>query len=123
MVNFWAPETIPEKYRGRLFHVHNPNITLMRTTAEELEQIAAWICAKLNASRGPVRMLLPEGGLSVLDAPGQRFHDPKANAALFAAFERHFHVSDSHRLIRVPHHINDPAFAEIVERETRQLLS
>jgi uncharacterized protein (UPF0261 family) len=123
MVNFWAPDTIPEKYRGRLFHVHNPNVTLMRTTAEELEQIAAWICAKLNVSRGPVRMLLPEGGLSMLDAPGQTFHDPKANAALFAAFERHFQISESHRLIRVPHHINDPAFVAIVEGETRQLLS
>jgi len=121
MVNFWAPETVPEKYRARLFHAHNANVTLMRTTAEELERIAAWISAKLNASRGPVRMLLPEGGVSMLDAPGQKFHDPAARAALFVAFEQNFKVSDTHRLIRVPHHINDPAFVEAAEREVRDL--
>jgi uncharacterized protein (UPF0261 family) len=121
MINFWAPETIPEKYRGRLFHAHNANVTLMRTTAAELEEIAAWICAKLNGSRGPVRMLLPEGGVSMLDAPGQKFHDPNADAALFAAFERFFTRSETHRLIRVPHHINEPAFVDAVEQEVRDL--
>ncbi len=121
MVNFWAPDTIPEKYRSRLFHAHNANVTLMRTTSDELQQIAAWISAKLNASPGPVRMLLPEGGVSMLDAPGQKFYDPEANEALFAAFERHFEASETHRLKRVPHHINEPAFVDIVEREVRDL--
>jgi uncharacterized protein (UPF0261 family) len=122
MVNFWAPETVPEKYRGRLFHAHNANVTLMRTTAAELEEIAAWIAAKLNASKGPVRLLLPEGGLSALDAPGQKFHDPAADTALFKAFERHFAISPSHRLIRVPHHINDAAFVEAAERHIREIM-
>lgn len=122
MVNFWAPDTIPEKYRGRLFHAHNPNVTLMRTTADELEQIATWISAKLNASPGPVRMLLPEGGVSALDAPGQKFHDPAANAALFRAFERHFVQTDTHRLTRVPYHINEPRFIDAAEREVRELV-
>lgn len=122
MVNFWAPDTIPERYKGRLFHAHNANVTLMRTTAAELEIIAAWIAAKLNASSGPVRLLLPEGGVSALDAPGQKFHDPVANAALFAAFERHFATSDMHRLIRVPHHINDAGFVAEVERHVRELI-
>ena len=122
MVNFWAPDTVPARYRGRLFHAHNANVTLMRTTAEELERIAAWICGKLNASKGPVRMLLPEGGVSMLDAPGEKFHDPAADAALFAAFELHFVRSDSHRLLRVPHHINDTAFVEVVERHVRELV-
>lgn len=122
MVNFWAPETIPEKYRGRLFHAHNANVTLMRTTASELESIAAWIAAKLNASKGPVRLLLPEGGVSMLDAPGQKFHNPEANAALFSAFERYFEVGDAHRIYRVPCHINDPAFVAIAEAHVRELI-
>ncbi|MEQ9151731.1 MAG: Tm-1-like ATP-binding domain-containing protein [Parvibaculum sp.] len=122
MVNFWAPETIPERYRDRLFYAHNANVTLMRTNAEELERIAVWICGKLNASPGPVRLLLPEGGMSALDAPGQKFHDPEANAALFAAFERHLVASSDHRLIRVPHHINDAGFADAVELHVRKLM-
>lgn len=122
MVNFWAPETVPEKYRGRLFYAHNANVTLMRTSAAELEEIAAWIAEKLNRSKGPVRLLLPEGGVSALDAPGQKFHDPAANEALFRAFERHFAASDTHRLIRVPYHINDAAFVETAERCVREIL-
>ncbi len=123
MVNFWAPDTIPERYKGRLFHAHNANVTLMRTTAAELEQIAAWIAAKLNASAGPVRLLLPEGGVSALDAPAQKFYDPAADAALFAAFERHFRTSSTHRIIRVPHHINDAAFVDVAEQQVRELCS
>jgi uncharacterized protein (UPF0261 family) len=122
MVNFWAPETIPQRYKGRLFHAHNANVTLMRTTAAELEMIATWIAAKLNTSPGPVRLLLPEGGVSALDAPGQKLHDPAANAALFAAFEQHFRVSDTHRLIRVPYHINDAGFVTEAERHVRELI-
>jgi uncharacterized protein (UPF0261 family) len=122
MVNFWAPDTIPAKYRDRLFHVHNANVTLMRTTAEELEQIAVWISAKLNASKGPVRLLLPEKGVSALDAVGQKFHDPSANDTLFKAFERHFANSPTRQLIRVPHHINDAPFVEVVEKHVREIV-
>ncbi len=58
----------------------------------------------------------------MLDAPGAKFHDPQADAALFSAFERQFQVTDTHRIIRVPHHINDPAFVEIVETHVRALV-
>ena len=75
MVNFWAPDTIPERYRERLFYRHNPNITLMRTTAAECREIGGWIAGKLNACDGPVRFLIPEGGVSALDAPGGAFED------------------------------------------------
>jgi len=122
MVNFWAPETIPERYRGRHFHVHNANVTLMRTTAEELRQIGAWIAEKLNRSPGPVRLLIPEGGVSMLDAPGQPFHDPVADRALFDALERAFATSQSHRIVRLPHHINDAAFAEAVVVHVREVM-
>ena len=83
MVNFGAPDTIPERYRQRKFHVHNPQVTLMRTTPEENERIGRWIGEKLNRMDGPVRFFLPEGGVSALDAPGQPFWDPEADAALF----------------------------------------
>jgi uncharacterized protein (UPF0261 family) len=122
MVNFWAMDTVPERYRRRRLHAHNANVTLMRTTAEELRAIGTWIAGKLNASPGPVRWLLPEQGLSAIDAPGQVFHDPAADAALFAAIESAFVVTDRHRLVRVPHHINDPAFAQEAVRHVRELL-
>jgi uncharacterized protein (UPF0261 family) len=123
MVNFWARDTVPERYAGRRFHVHNANVTLMRTTAEENRQAGAWLADKLNLSPGPVRLLLPEGGVSMLDAAGQPFREPEADAALFEAIEARFRPSDSHRLMRMPYHINDPAFAAAVASEVRQLLS
>jgi uncharacterized protein (UPF0261 family) len=122
MVNFWAPETIPDRYRGRLFHAHNANVTLMRTTATELGQIAAWISNKLNISPGPVCLLLPEGGISAMDAPGMPFYNPEADRALFVAFRRHFRQTEHHRLISLPHHINDESFVAAVEAEVRRLI-
>jgi uncharacterized protein (UPF0261 family) len=112
MVNFWAPDTVPERYRGRTLYRHNPNVTLMRTTAEECRGIAAWIAGKLNACEGPVRFLIPEGGVSALDAPGAAFHDPEADAALFDTLEAELRQTESRRLTRLPFHINDPAFAD-----------
>ena len=86
MVNFGAPDTI-QRYRQRKFHVHNPQVTLMRTTPERTSA-SGWIGEKLNRMDGPVRFFLPEGGVSALDAPGQPFWDPEADAALFGALER-----------------------------------
>jgi uncharacterized protein (UPF0261 family)/ABC-type branched-subunit amino acid transport system ATPase component len=111
MVNFWAMETVPERYRGRNLHVHNPNVTLMRTTAEENARMGRWIGEKLNRCEGPVRFLIPEKGVSGIDAPGQPFHDPAADAALFKALTDTIRQTERRRLIRLPHHVNDPAFA------------
>jgi uncharacterized protein (UPF0261 family) len=111
MVNFWAVDTVPERYRGRNLHRHNPNVTLMRTTAEENATMGAWLAERLNRCAGPVRFLIPEQGVSALDAPGQPFHDPAADAALFAALTRDFNQTETRRLIRLPLHINDPAFS------------
>ena len=112
MVNFGARETVPTQYEGRTFHIHNPNVTLMRTTADENRAMGEWIGARLNACEGPVRFLIPEQGVSLIDAPGMPFHDPEADAALFEALERTVEQSDSRRLIRLPLHINDDAFAK-----------
>ncbi len=111
MVNFGAPETVPERYRGRLLYQHNPHVTLMRTMAEESRRMGEWIGARLNQMEGQVRFLLPEGGISALDAPAKPFHDLTARAALFSALERTVRQTPSRQIIRVPHHINAPEFA------------
>ncbi|MEO0959463.1 MAG: ABC transporter permease [Pseudomonadota bacterium] len=119
MVNFNAPETVPERYRGRLLYEHNPQITLMRTTSEENERMGVWIGERLNEMTGPVRFFLPEGGVSLLDAPGMAFWDPEADRALFATLERTVRQTSACQLIRTPHNINDPEFAEMVIKTFR----
>ncbi|MFB6452326.1 ABC transporter permease [Bradyrhizobium tunisiense] len=121
MVNFGAPETIPERYRGRKFHVHNPQVTLMRTTVEENERIGRWIGERLNQMDGPVRFLLPEGGVSALDARGQPFWDPDADAALFRTLERTVRQTGNRQLLRVPKNINNPDFAAAIVSAFRTL--
>jgi len=121
MVNFGAPETIPERYRGRKFHVHNPQVTLMRTTAEENERMGHWISDRLNRMDGPVRFFLPEGGVSALDARGQPFWDPDTDAALFRTLERNVRQTANRQLIRVSKNINDPEFASTIVSAFRTL--
>jgi uncharacterized protein (UPF0261 family) len=123
MVNFGAIDTVPEKYADRNLYVHNPQVTLMRTTADENARIGEWIAQKLNACEGPVRFLIPEGGVSLIDAPGQPFHDPRADAALFDALERHWQDAPDRRLVRVPHHVNDPEFARALVDHFNDILN
>jgi uncharacterized protein (UPF0261 family)/ABC-type branched-subunit amino acid transport system ATPase component len=112
MCNFWAKETVPERYRDRNLYVHNANVTLMRTTPEEAVKIGRFIADKLNRMQGPVRFLIPEGGLSGLDRPGGPFWSPDANAALFRELRGQFKETQQRRLVSLPHHVNDPAFAD-----------
>ncbi|PZU84183.1 MAG: ABC transporter permease [Chelatococcus sp.] len=121
MVNFAAPETVPERYRGRLLYPHNPQITLMRTTADENARMGRWIGERLNQMEGPVRFLIPELGVSALDAPGQPFHDRDADAALFQALEQTVRTGPNRQLVRLPLHINDPAFAAALVQQFRTL--
>jgi uncharacterized protein (UPF0261 family) len=112
MVNFGAWETVPDRFKGRRLVRHNPTVTLMRTTVEENRAIGAFIATKLNAMRGPVRFLIPEGGVSAIDKPGAAFHDPEADRALFDAITQGFRATGDRKLVRLPHHINDEAFAD-----------
>ena len=112
MVNFGAMETVPQHYRGRKLYPHNPQVTLMRTTVEENIQQARWIANRLNRCDGEVRLLLPVGGVSALDAPGQPFWDPEADAALFETLTSEFQQTERRKLVRLPFHINDPNFAQ-----------
>jgi len=112
MVNFGPWDTVPERFKGRRLYRHNPTVTLMRTTPDECRAIGEFLVRKINAMRGPVRFLIPEGGVSALDRPGQPFHDPDANRVLFETIETGFRSSPDRHLIRLPHHINDEAFAK-----------
>jgi len=112
MVNFGGRDTVPPRYAERKLHVHNPQVTLMRTTPGENAAIGRWIIERVNRMEGPVRFLLPLRGVSAIDAPGQPFHDPEADAALFAAIRAAWIPAPNRQLIEIDAHINDPAFAE-----------
>ena len=121
MVNFAAPDTVPEKYRNRNLYEHNPQVTLMRTSVEENQAIGRWIGERLNQMDGPVRFFLPEGGFSSLDAPNMPFHDPSADTALFNALEQTVRQTSQRQLIRSPHNINAPEFVAEIVTEFRTL--
>ncbi len=121
MVNFWAIDSVPPPFRGRRLHRHNPNVTLMRTTPEENAKIGRFIAAKLNRMEGPVRFLIPEGGVSGLDQPDGPFWDPAADQALFDAIAKEFVAGANRKLIRLPLHINDPAFAAALAANFREI--
>ncbi|MEZ5649833.1 MAG: Tm-1-like ATP-binding domain-containing protein [Burkholderiaceae bacterium] len=121
MVNFGAMDSVPERFRARRLVVHNPNVTLMRTTVDECRAIGEFIASRLNRMTGPVRFLIPEGGFSAIDRPGQPFHDPTADAALVDTLERLFEPSPNRRLVRVPANINDEAFIEAAVSGLREI--
>ena len=121
MVNFWAIDTVPAQFRSRNLYRHNPQVTLLRTSPEECRQIGQWIGDKLNACDGPVRFLIPEHGVSAIDAPGQPFYDPDADAALFEALESTVQQTAQRKLIRLPLHINDARFAQALVQSFREI--
>lgn len=110
MVNFGPRDTVPDKFKSRKFVIHNPTVTLMRTTPDENRAMGEWIGARLNEMNGPVRFLLPEGGVSMLDAAGGQFWDPEADNALFEAIERTVRTSPQRQVERVRANINDETF-------------
>jgi len=109
MVNFGPPDTIPEKYRGRQFYRHNPQVTLMRTTREENAILGRTIAGKLNRAKGPVTLMLPTRGVSLIDVKGKPFYDPDADAALFAALKANLGANVT--LVEMDTDVNDEAFA------------
>lgn len=122
MVNFGHPSGVPEKYADRLFYHHNAQVTLMRTTPEENATMAKWIADKLNRCEGDIVFLIPEGGFSALDAPGQAFWSPEARAAFISTLEANVKQTSRRVIRRLPFNINDPQFALAAVREFRQLI-
>jgi len=122
MVNFGAKESVPEKYKDRQFHVHNANVTLMRTTVEENKHIGEWLANKLNQMKGEVRFLLPLKGVSSLDSEGQVFHNPKADAALFDTLEKNVIQTQRRKLIKLNHNINDPEFSMELVKQFKNII-
>jgi uncharacterized protein (UPF0261 family) len=115
MANFWGIETVPEQYQDRNLYQWNPNVTLLRTNAEENRQIGRMIADAANAATAPVTIVLPLQGVSMLDSVGEdgkpgRFWNPEADQACYDAIKAN--VNDDVTVIELDHNINDPEFAD-----------
>ena len=120
MVNFGAADTVPARFAGRTLYSHNATVTLMRTTADECRQIGRRIATQLNQATGPVVLVLPLRGVSMLDADGQPFYDPDANRALFDSLRAN--AGPQLRIRDIDAHINDPLFSDALVDELLSLL-
>ena len=120
MVNFWARDTVPEKFKDRLFYQWNPNVTLMRTTPEENAQLGRILAEKANKTSGPVAFFLPLKGVSMLDAPGKEFWWPEADQALFEAIKQRRRPDIP--VYELDYNINDDAFADAVAEKLLEFL-
>jgi len=120
MVNFWAPETIPAKYKDRLFYHWNPNVTLMRTTPEENAQLGKIFAEKLNAASGPVEVFIPMGGFSEVDAPGKPFWWPEADQAFVDALKENLRAGIPVTIL--PNNVNDPEFSGLLAETLLKML-
>jgi uncharacterized protein (UPF0261 family) len=118
MVNFWAPETVPGRFKSRLFYQHNPQVTLMRTTKEENVELGRIIAQKLNKAKGPTVFVWPRGGISLIDKEGQPFYDPEADKALIDSIREN--LEGKVKLVEMDLDINDGEFAA---EAANQLLS
>jgi uncharacterized protein (UPF0261 family) len=120
MVNFGPRPTVPQQFEGRKFHIHNENVTLMRTTPAENEKLGREIAAKASAAAGPTAVFLPLRGVSAIDAVGQPFWDPDADASLFRAIRDH--LKPPALLVELDAHINDMSFAKAVSNKLLEML-
>jgi uncharacterized protein (UPF0261 family) len=120
MVNFGPRDTVPERFRDRLFYEHNPTVTLMRTTPEECAELGRRIARKLNAATGPVTLFVPLRGVSMIAVEGQPFHDPEADEALVSALREELDPSVDVRELETD--INDPAFAVAMAERLHELV-
>lgn len=107
MVNFGERGSIPEAFEGRNFYIHNPQVTLMRTTAAECAELGRIIAEKVNRYQAPTAIMIPCNAISVISAEGQPFHDPAADEALFSSIRDHAEVP----VMEFDEEINSPAFA------------
>jgi uncharacterized protein (UPF0261 family) len=121
MVNFGPRDSVPPKFEGRNLYVHNPTITLMRTTPEEMAELGRRIAAKLNAAEGPTVLFIPLKGVSAIDVEGQPFRDAEADEALFAALREGLDP-DTVEVHEVDADVNEPAFATAMADRLHELI-
>jgi uncharacterized protein (UPF0261 family) len=119
MVNFGPRETVPPQFEQRNLYVHNPTVTLMRTTPEECGELGRTIGRKLSAATGPTALFIPLGGVSMIAVPGQPFYDADADAALLAGLEETLDGVEVHER---EEEINDPAFATAMADRLHELI-
>jgi uncharacterized protein (UPF0261 family) len=119
MVNFGPRDSVPTTFANRQFYIHNANVTLMRTTPTENQQLGEIIARKLQDARGPYRVVVPLGGVSAIDKPGQPFWNPEADQALFDSLRRNIPTPC---LIERQEHINDPSFGEFCVQTLQELI-
>lgn len=120
MANFWGMDTVPQKYRSRQLYQWNPNVTLLRTNAEENKKIGEMIAGAANAATAPVVILIPLRGVSQLDSPGGAFWDPLADRACFEAIKKN--LKPGIPVIEMDNNVNDPEFADRVAETLLDML-
>lgn len=121
MANFWGINTVPEKFRGRNLYEWNPNVTLLRTNVEENKKMGEMLAAAANAAEGPVAVILPLKGVSMLDSQGEQFWDPEADAACYDAIRQG--LRPGIRVIELDANINDPEFADVCANTLLEMLA
>jgi uncharacterized protein (UPF0261 family) len=122
MVNFGPPATVPAQFSGRLFYEHNPTVTLMRTTAQEMAELGVRVGRKAAGAKGPTEVFWPDRGVSALDADGQPFYDPAADEACREALDRELTAAGL-TLHRMDANVNDPAFAAAMADRLHQMIT
>jgi uncharacterized protein (UPF0261 family) len=120
MVNFGPKDTVPEAFKGRRLHVHNPSVTLMRTTPEECAELGRRIARKLASATGPTALFIPLRGISMIATEGQPFHDAAADEALFGAVREN--LTPNVELHELDTDINDPEFALAMANRLHEML-
>lgn len=120
MANFGGPDTVPERYRGRLLYEWNPDVTLLRTNVDENRRIGEMIAAAANAATAAVAVVVPLGGVSMLDSAGERFWDPAADRACFEAIRANLRADIP--FLEDEHNVNDPEFSGRVAKLLLEML-
>jgi len=120
MVNFGPKDTVPERFRNRTLYVHNPSVTLMRTTPDECAELGRRLAVKLNAATGPTALFIPLRGISMIATEGQPFHDPAADEALVHTLREN--IADNVEVHELDLDINDPEFSLSMARRLAQMV-